>query len=215
VSRIRWIRGSFSSLGPARDGRIKPDIVANGHDVYSASSSGDSAYATKGGTSMATPNAAGSAALLIERARLAGRTLRASSLKGLIIHTADDLGTAGPDYKHGWGLINAQAAADLIDSAATDYSALPHTPHPFGFYLFTGVAGRAVGRNIFLDGNTFNDSLRADKEWFVGDWSWGFAFHAFRHLEFSYTRVRRTHEFKTQQGMDTFGSLNLRLVFDF
>ncbi len=122
--------------------------------------------------------------------------------------------TAGGIVRLGWNL-PADFGPQLIDSAATDYSALPHTPHPFGFYLFTGVAGRAVGRNIFLDGNTFNDSLRADKEWFVGDWSWGFAFHAFRHLEFSYTRVRRTHEFKTQQGMDTFGSLNLRLVFDF
>jgi hypothetical protein len=38
----------------------------------------------------------------------------ASTLKGLMIHTADDLGTPGPDYQTGWGLINAKEAADLI-----------------------------------------------------------------------------------------------------
>jgi uncharacterized repeat protein (TIGR02543 family) len=40
--------------------------------------------------------------------------MRSSTLKGLVIHTADDLGTAGPDYKFGWGLVNVKAAADLI-----------------------------------------------------------------------------------------------------
>jgi hypothetical protein len=39
---------------------------------------------------------------------------RASLLKALLIHTADDLGNPGPDYKFGWGLINVKAAADVI-----------------------------------------------------------------------------------------------------
>lgn len=34
----------------------------------------------------------------------------------------------------------------------------------FGWYLFAGVEGRAVARNIFLDGNTFRDSRSVDKE---------------------------------------------------
>ena len=40
----------------------------------------------------------------------------------------------------------------------------------FSIYLFTGVDGKVVGRNIFLDGNTFSDSHSVDKETFVGDW---------------------------------------------
>jgi hypothetical protein len=40
--------------------------------------------------------------------------MRASTLKALLIHTADDIGTTGPDYKYGWGLINVKAASDLI-----------------------------------------------------------------------------------------------------
>ena len=107
---------SFSCWGPTDDGRIKPDVVANGEGLYSSLGSSDTAYGTYSGTSMATPNAVGSAALLIQQYGnlFPGQALRASTLKGLLIHTADDLGNPGPDYKYGWGLVNVQAAADLI-----------------------------------------------------------------------------------------------------
>jgi len=107
---------SFSSWGPTDDGRIKPDLVANGESLYSSLASGDSSYGTMSGTSMSTPNATGTAALLIsEYSRLfPGGAMRAATLKGLLIHTADDRGNPGPDYQYGWGLINAKTAADLL-----------------------------------------------------------------------------------------------------
>ena len=108
---------SLSSLGPCDDGRIKPDLVANGVSVYSSVSSSNTAYdGTYSGTSMATPSAMGSAALLeqLHAREFSGQRLRASTLKALLLHTADDIGTAGPDYKYGWGLINVKAASDLI-----------------------------------------------------------------------------------------------------
>lgn len=107
---------SFSSWGPCDDGRIKPDVVANGVSLNSPISTGDTAYDIYSGTSMATPSASGSAALLAQlyRREFSGQLMRASLLKALLIHTADDLGTAGPDYKFGWGLINTKAAADVI-----------------------------------------------------------------------------------------------------
>jgi hypothetical protein len=108
---------SFSSLGPCDDGRIKPDLVANGVSVYSTIATSNSAYdGTYSGTSMATPSAVGSAALLAQlyAREFSGLRLRASTLKALLIHTADDLGPAGPDYTFGWGLLNTRAAADLI-----------------------------------------------------------------------------------------------------
>lgn len=106
----------FSSWGPTDDGRIKPDLVANGVSVYSSTAGSDSSYdGTYSGTSMATPNAAGSAALLQQLyANSFGQRPRASLLKALLIHTADDLGNPGPDYKFGWGLINLKAAADIV-----------------------------------------------------------------------------------------------------
>jgi len=107
---------SFSSTGPTDDGRIKPDVVANGAYLDSTLSSGDTAYGTMSGTSMASPNACGSAALLVQQYYdlFSGGAMRSSTLKGLLIHTADDLGNPGPDYMFGWGLINVAKAAALV-----------------------------------------------------------------------------------------------------
>ncbi|MDA1087409.1 MAG: S8 family serine peptidase [Verrucomicrobia bacterium] len=107
---------SFSCWGPTDDGRIKPDIVANGISLFSTDSDNDTDYTTLSGTSMSTPNAAGSAALLADLycKAFSNQVIRASTLKALIIHTADDVGNAGPDYRFGWGLMNTKAAADLI-----------------------------------------------------------------------------------------------------
>jgi len=109
---------SFSAWGPTDDGRIKPDVVANGYAVYSSLDGSDSSYGTYQGTSMSSPNAAGSAALLIEwyGGLFSGGAMRAATLKGLLVHTADDRGNPGPDYQYGWGLVNAQAAADLLQA---------------------------------------------------------------------------------------------------
>ena len=107
----------FSSLGPCDDGRIKPDVVANGIDLYSSVATSNSAYdGTYSGTSMATPNALGSAALLeqLYAREFSGQRLRASTLKALLIHTATDVGNPGPDYTYGWGLLNVKAASDVI-----------------------------------------------------------------------------------------------------
>lgn len=107
---------SFSTFGPTDDGRIKPDLVANGEAVKSPVNTSNTAYAYYNGTSMATPNATGTAALLLQmHANLfPGVGMRSSTLKGLLIHTADDRGNVGPDYQYGWGLIDAKEAADLL-----------------------------------------------------------------------------------------------------
>ena len=116
---------SFSSWGYTDDGRIKPDVVANGVGVYSSVGGGDAAYDTYDGTSMAAPNASGSALLILQRYQqwFPGQYMRASTLKALIINTADELLTAGPDYKTGWGLMNARAAVDLLDQHAVNTNA--------------------------------------------------------------------------------------------
>jgi hypothetical protein len=108
---------SFSSWGPTDDGRIKPDISGCGVNVYSASSSGNASYTTKSGTSMASPNVTGSLVLIQQHYRNlnSGATMRSATLRGLVIHTADEAGAApGPDYRFGWGLLNAQRAVQTI-----------------------------------------------------------------------------------------------------
>ncbi len=106
---------SFSSWGPTDDGRIKPDIVGVGVSVFSTSAGGSNAYTTLSGTSMASPNVAGSVFLLQELYHnLRGSFMRSSTLKGLILHTADDAGNPGPDYQYGWGLLNDRQAAEVL-----------------------------------------------------------------------------------------------------
>lgn len=107
----------FSGFGPADDGRIKPDIVANGFGVYSSSKNGDASYTIKNGTSMATPSASGSALLVQQHYNNLhpGEFMRAATLKGLLIHTADEAGSnPGPDYSYGWGLMNTSSAVTAI-----------------------------------------------------------------------------------------------------
>lgn len=112
---------SFSSWGPTDDGRIKPDIVGVGVSLFSLSNASDSAYAVLSGTSMSSPNVSGSLLLLQEYyAQLnPGKLMRASTLKGLALHTADEAGVnPGPDYQYGWGLLNTERAAQVIGNAS-------------------------------------------------------------------------------------------------
>lgn len=106
---------SSSSEGPTDDYRIKPDITGNGTWLYSTISGSNTSYASYTGTSMSSPNVAGSLLLLQQYYNeVNGSFMRASTLKGLALHTADDAGLVGPDAVWGWGLMNTKAAAEAI-----------------------------------------------------------------------------------------------------
>ena len=113
-------RNSSSSQGPTDDYRIKPDIMGNGTLVYSTYDNSDTAYNSITGTSMASPNVAGTLLLLQEHyVSLHGNFMKAASLKGLALHTADDVAMVGPDAETGWGLMNAKKAAETLSIAAS------------------------------------------------------------------------------------------------
>lgn len=81
------------------------------------------------------------------------------------------------------------------------------------WYLFAGANGRAVGRNIFLDGNSFdNDTPHVDKRILVGDLDAGVAITLGR-ARLSYSTVYRTREYTSQDSNDLFGVLNLGYRF--
>ena len=107
---------SSSSEGPTDDFRIKPDITGNGTNVYSTYASSDTAYNSITGTSMASPNVTGSLLLLQQHHKNlnSGAFMRAATLKGLALHTADDAGVSGPDAVFGWGLLHTKKAAQAI-----------------------------------------------------------------------------------------------------
>ncbi|NQT14868.1 MAG: S8 family serine peptidase, partial [Planctomycetes bacterium] len=114
---------SFSSYGPTDDGRIKPDVVGNGVQLYSSLAGSDSDYDSWDGTSMAAPNVTGTSVLVMEHFENEfGFAPLAATSKGLLIHTARDGGNVGPDYSFGWGLVDAADAADFITTAASGVS---------------------------------------------------------------------------------------------
>lgn len=93
-------RMGFSSKGPAYDGRIKPDMCAVG----------------PGGTSHAAPGVSGVIGQLhhVYKTFNNGADPDAGLLKGILQNTAEDLGKPGPDFKFGYGRINALRAYELI-----------------------------------------------------------------------------------------------------
>jgi hypothetical protein len=104
-----------SSRGPAHDGRIKPDIAANGQNQISTNE--NNTYQTFGGTSGAAPGIAGISAQLYQAyGDLHGGDFPPSALiKATLLNTANEAGNVGPDYKFGWGIVNALQAVKLIE----------------------------------------------------------------------------------------------------
>ncbi|MGJ8661857.1 MAG: S8 family serine peptidase, partial [Bacteroidota bacterium] len=104
-----------SSRGPAYDGRIKPDIAANGQNQNSTDE--NNTYMSFGGTSGAAPGIAGISAQLYEAYgdANAGALPQSALIKAALLNTANDYGNVGPDYKYGWGIVNGLRAAKLIE----------------------------------------------------------------------------------------------------
>ncbi len=146
------VMSSFSSWGPTDDGRIKPDIVADGVSVLSSVSSSNTSYSSFSGTSMSSPNATGSLFLLQEYySKLkAGAFLRSATLKGLAIHTADEAGTTnGPDYQFGWGLLNVEKGAALLTAAVPSNNSATSAHQ---LYENTLTQGQTFTTNVIASG---------------------------------------------------------------
>lgn len=106
---------SSSSRGPAHDGRIKPDITANGQNQISTAP--NNGYLTFGGTSGAAPGIAGISAQLYQAymETNGGAMPNSGLIKATLMNTANDYGNVGPDFKFGWGIVNALRAGLLIE----------------------------------------------------------------------------------------------------
>ncbi len=118
--------------------------------------------------------------------------------------------TAGGIFRAGFDLPQDYGPPLISPSMAGSNFFVPS--NVFGWYLFAGFEGRAVARNIFLDGNTFRSSRSVDKKYFVGDVMGG-AVITFKKTRLAYTHVLRTREFKKQDGKDNYGAVTLTLRF--
>ncbi|MEX0719754.1 MAG: S8 family peptidase [Balneolaceae bacterium] len=134
VGAVKSTTGDFSDLtsiealngsgfGPTDDGRIKPDIVAPADGLYTTISSSPTSYGNSSGTSAATSVVTGSAALIAEHYQnIFSETFSSAGMKALLSHTVDDIGNPGPDYKHGWGMLNTERAARFLSAYQADDS---------------------------------------------------------------------------------------------
>jgi len=105
---------STSSRGPAPDGRIKPDICANGYGQFSTDQ--NYTYSEGGGTSAACPGIAGILAQLYQvwREQRQEANPDGGMMKAILLNSADDQGKTGPDFIYGWGNVNVRRAYQTI-----------------------------------------------------------------------------------------------------
>ncbi len=117
---------------------------------------------------------------------------------------------AGAEFRFGWNRPNDYGTCPIRPGCET--GRLPDDEdHPasggFGAFVFLAADGRAILRDIFLDGNTFQDSHSVEKKPFVADLSAGLGF-ATSSLKVTYAVVYRTKQFDSQaRDEQVFGSL--------
>lgn len=137
-------RSAFSSLGPTADGRIKPDVAAQGSAVYLATPDGQ--YAFSRGTSFAAPMVSGIVAQMLQ----ANPSLRPMEVRDILRQTASQ--AENPDSALGWGIVDAAAAVQIaIDLGADEIPSsealeVQAYPNPATDYVFIDINARALHR---------------------------------------------------------------------
>lgn len=121
-------------------------------------------------------------------------------------------GSVGGTVRLGSGLSRDYGAPRIRPSLPGGDYFRPDGSNTPGWYLFAGFEGRLVARNLFLDGNTFEDSPSVDKNWLVGDLQVGAALN-WRSARLSLTQVYRSREFSSQDNPSRFASLALSIAF--
>ena len=145
----------YSNWGPTDDGRVKPEIVTKGTGINSSlfadkssKTPSDTSYSgteNSQGTSYASPAAAAAGLLLQQYYNSLYKTyLKSSTLKALMLGTAEDLGQRGPDHKFGWGLLDIETAANVIKYKSSSGSPLK------------AVVSDTASRGAYMEEITYN-----------------------------------------------------------
>ena len=140
-----------------------------------------------------------------------------------VLNTGGGLGNAmtfynlGLTLRVGWNMPNDFGnfpirPASAFNGAFDERDPRMRPEKDFGLHLFCSVDGKAVLRDIFLDGNTFSDSHSVDKKPVVADYMTGLGIIMGK-VKLSMAYVIRTESFEEQDGSQKFGSINMSISY--
>ena len=120
---------------------------------------------------------------------------------------------AGLTARIGWDLDSGFGPPRIRPALAGAGEFIPGTDKaPWGGYAFIGVDGRAIARDMFLDGNLWRDSARVeDRRALSGDLQAGLVVHH-RDVQVAFTWVTRTEQFAYQDGPQQFGAVSISIA---
>lgn len=125
-NRTSAVMSPFSNYGPSDDFRVKPDISAKGVGVFSSTNVSNFSAAAYDGTSMAAPSVA-AGFLLWQQFYYSkfSQYMKSSTVKALMAHTALEAGPKdGPDHMYGWGVLNIEGGATVINNIENNLAAI-------------------------------------------------------------------------------------------
>ncbi len=130
---------------------------------------------------------------------------------GLSLGNVATYANIGGELRMGWGLPDDFGTSPIRpagDNSAPRAKGAASFVRELGVHVFASVDGRAVARNIFLDGNTIRDSHRVNKRALVADLTAGIAFNV-KQYKVGFVRVFRSREFEGQKTSPRYGSLTI------
>jgi len=136
----------------------------------------------------------------------------------LISHIGGGLGnvytgiSTGAQVRLGWNLPDDFGIFLIRPAGDANVGSSFSSRHKFGVHAFASLNGHTVLRNVFLDGNTFRDSHKVEKNLFAADIMAGIALTINR-FKISYTHVYRTKRFKAQKDEQVYGSINISFSY--
>ena len=133
---------------------------------------------------------------------------------GVALGNVQTYGNAGLELRLGWNVPDDFGTSLIRPGSETSAPSAKEdlARRAFGVHLFAVTDGRAVARDIFLDGNTFTDSHSVDRQPVVGDFAAGVSV-VYRGLKLTFAKAIRTREFKGQARDHNFGALSFSYTF--
>jgi hypothetical protein len=162
-----FAKSPFSSAGPTRDGRLKPEIAAPGQAIASTLSADcdegremivrDGKHVIMQGTSMSTPHVTGAVALMLQ----ANPNLDAAQARDILAQTArtDDFTSRAPNYDFGYGKMDVYEAIRKIRG---DTGTTPTPPAPVITAVDPSTILRGTSTQVAITGLNFSGILALD-----------------------------------------------------